>query len=155
MKAWFFGLQPRERLIVAIGAAAAVLIVVWGFVVSPLRAESTNLRTSVDTKQRLLIDVQRIEAQQPSTAVVNRQGQEQTLAVIVDNTARSHGLNPSRTRANGPSGVDVSIQDASFDALAAWIIVLDGTYGVDVETASFTDAREAGLVNVTLLLRRL
>jgi general secretion pathway protein M len=155
MKAWFLGLQPRERLIVAIGAAAALVIIAWGFVLRPLNAEATRLRTSVDTKQRLLIDVARIEGSQPTAAGTNRQGAEQTLVVIIDNTARSHGLGSPRTRANGPSGVDVSIQNAPFDALVAWLLVLHGTYGVDVETASFSSAREPGLVNGQLLLRRL
>ena len=30
MKAWFYGLQPRERWIVAVGAAAAVVIIAVG-----------------------------------------------------------------------------------------------------------------------------
>lgn len=155
MKAWFYGLQPRERWIVAIGAVAAVVIIAWGFVVRPLRAEMATLRTAVDTKQRLLIDVARIEGEQPSTVVSARQGAGQTLNSIVDVTAKSHGLTPSRTRANGGSGVDVSIQDASFDALVAWLLVLHGTYGIDVETAQFSTAREPGIVNGQLTLRRL
>ena len=154
MKAWFYGLQPRERWIVAIGAAVAVIIIVWGFVVKPLRDESARLRTAVDTKQRLLIDVARIEGQQPSSVAGNRQGAEQTLVVVIDNTARSHGLNP-RTRANGPSGVDVSLQGVPFDSLVDWLLVLHGTYGVDVDTASFGPGREPGLVNGQLTLRRL
>jgi type II secretory pathway component PulM len=154
MKTWFFGLQPRERWMVTVGAVAAVVIIVWGFVVAPLRAESARLRGSVDAKQRLLIDIARIEGEQPFSVESNRQGADQTLALLVENTARSHGLNPPRTRANGPSGVDVTIQSAPFDALAAWLVVLHGTYGVDVETASFTSAREPGLVNGQLLLRR-
>ena len=101
MKAWFFGLQQRERWIVLIGGIAALVIVVWGFGMQ-LRSELTSLRTSVDTKQRLLIDVARIEGQSPATVVEGQQGRDQTLAVIVDNTARSHGLNPTRARANGP-----------------------------------------------------
>ena len=64
--------------IVAIGAAAAVVIIAWGFIVSPLRAEIATLRTSVDTKQRLLIDVARIEGEQPSAVASNRQGAAQT-----------------------------------------------------------------------------
>ena len=46
MKAWFFGLQMRERWIVAVGAAVAVVIILWGFVVRPLRAEIATLRDS-------------------------------------------------------------------------------------------------------------
>lgn len=155
MKAWFFGLQPRERWIVVIGATAALAIVFWGFIVRPLRAENVSLRTSIETKQRLLIDVARIESSQPQNVAANRQGGDQTLVVIVDNTARSHGLDLPRTRANGPSGVDVTFQGASFDALVAWLLVLHGTYGIDVETASFSSGREQGLVNGQISLRRL
>jgi type II secretory pathway component PulM len=155
MKEWFYGLQPRERWIVSIGAIVAVLIIVWGFIVRPLRAEIASLHASVDTKERLLVDVARIEGQQPSSIATNRQGGQQTLMVIIDTTARSHGLSQPRARANGPSGVDVSFQGESFDAVVAWLVLLHGTYGVDVETASFSPGREAGLVNGQLLLRRL
>jgi type II secretory pathway component PulM len=155
MKTWFYGLQPRERWIVSVGAVVAVVIIVWGFVVRPLRAENAALRASVDAKERLLVDVARIEGEQPSSVASNREGAAQTLVVIIDNTARSHGLNPPRTRANGPSGVDVSFQGESFDAIVAWLLVLHGTYGVDVETASFSSGRAPGLVNGQLLLRRL
>jgi general secretion pathway protein M len=155
MKAWFFGLQPRERWIIAVGAAVALAIVLWGFVVSPLRAEVARLRTSVDTKQRLLIDVARIEGGQPSQVVGNRQGTDQPLYLIISNTAGAYGVEPRNTRANGPSGVDVSVQNASADALLTWLVALHGTYGIDVETASFSPAREPGLVNGQLSLRRL
>ena len=63
MKEWFYGLQPRERWIFALGAAAAVVIIVWGFIISPLRAETARLRTSVDAKQPLLINVALIDVQ--------------------------------------------------------------------------------------------
>lgn len=155
MKAWFYGLQPRERWIVSAGAAAAAVIILWGFILRPLNAQIASLRTSVDSQQRLLVDVARIEGEQPGSVASSRQGAEQTLYVIIDNTARAHGLSPPRARANGPSGVDVSFQGESFDAVVAWLLVLHGTYGVDVETASFSSGREPGLVNGQLLLRRL
>jgi general secretion pathway protein M len=155
MKAWFYGLQPRERWIVTIGAAVAVLIIVFGFIVRPLRAEIAALRTSVDSKEQLLVDVARIEGRQPTSIASSRQGAQQTLMVIIDTTASSHGLRQPRARANGPSGVDVSFQGESFDAVVAWLLVLHGTYGIDVETASFSPGREPGLVNGQLLLRRL
>jgi general secretion pathway protein M len=154
MRAWFFGLQQRERWLVAFGGVAVVVIIVWGFTMQ-LRSEVAALRTSVDMKQRLLIDVARIEGERPTTVTGDQQGRDQTLSVLVDSTARSHGLNPTRTTANGPSGVNVSIQGASFDTLVAWLVALHGTYGVDVDTASFTSAREPGLVNGQLSLRRL
>jgi type II secretory pathway component PulM len=154
MKAWFFGLQPRERWLVTI--CAAVFVVVVGiFTLRNVRADLADLRTSVDTKQRILVDIARIESEQPTTVTSNRQGSNQTLNGIVDETARNHGLGSPRTRANGGSGVDVTIQGVSFDALTAWLITLHNTYGVDVETVSISSAREPGLVNGQISLRRL
>jgi type II secretory pathway component PulM len=155
MKAWFFGLQMRERWIVGVGVAVAAAIILWGFAIRPLRAEVRSLRTAVETKQRLLVDVARVEVAQPGRVVGNRQGAEQTLNVIIPNTAGMYGLGNPRTRANGPSGVDVTLQGVPFDALVAWLVELHGTYGVDVETASFSSGREPGVVNGQVTLHRL
>ena len=155
MKAWFFGLAMRERWIVCVGAAVALAIILWGFVVRPMRAEMATLRTAVDTKQRLLVDVGRVEVAQPASVGGGRQGADQTLYVIIGNTASSYGLGTPRTRANGPSGVDVTLQGVAFDALVAWLVALHDTYGIDVETASFSSAREPGLVNGQVTLHRL
>ena len=155
MKAWFFGLAARERWIVCVGAAVAVAIILWGFVIRPVRAEMMTLRTAVDTKQRLLVDVARVEVAQPTSVVGGRQGADQTLYVIIGNTAGSYGLGTPRTRSNGPSGVDVTLQGVAFDALVNWLVALHDTYGIDVETASFSSAREPGLVNGQVTLHRL
>jgi general secretion pathway protein M len=152
---WFYGLQPRERWIVGVGAVLVVIIVGWGFVLKPMRAETARLQASVATKQRLLIDVARVEAERPTTVADGRKGTDQTLYQLMDSTAREYGLGQPRSRANGPSGVDVTLQNASFDAMVMWIAALQDRYGIEVETASLTPTREPGLVNANLLLRRL
>jgi general secretion pathway protein M len=156
MKAWFYALQPRERWILGGGGLVALLIVVWAFVLTPLRAQSVRLGTAVETKQRLLVDLARLEGAQTSTlAATSVQGRDQTLVVVVDTTAQQHGLALARTRPNGPNGIDVTFQGASFDVLVEWLMTLHGTYAVDVESASLTSARVQGLVNGQLSLQRL
>jgi general secretion pathway protein M len=154
MKAWFYGLQPRERWIVGIGAVVALIIVLWGLVVSPLLGQATRLRASVDAKEKLLIDVRRVEAERPGSSS-DRLDADKTLSVVIDATATSHGLSSPRTRANGPNGIDVTLQNVSFDAVVGWLAALHDTYGIDVETASLAPTREPGIVNGSLLLRRL
>jgi type II secretory pathway component PulM len=83
------------------------------------------------------------------------EGANQTLVVVIDNTAQAHGLRLSRSRPNGPSGVDVTFQGVPFDVLVAWLMTLHTTYAVDVESASLSNAREQGLVNGQLSLHRL
>jgi type II secretory pathway component PulM len=154
MKAWFFGLAVRERWIIGVGAAVAVAIIFWGFVVRPLRAEVRALRTAVETKQRLLVDVARVEVAQPTTVVGGRQGADQSLSVVIDNTAAMHGLGQPRTRADGPSSMDVTLQGVPYDAIVDWLVTLHDTYGVDVESASFASGREPGVVNGQVSLHR-
>jgi type II secretory pathway component PulM len=154
MKAWFFGLQPRERWIVGLGAAAFGIIILW-WLMQLLATQTALSRASVELKQRLLVEVTRVEGTQPGSAPRGRQGADQTLVVIVSNTAASYGLGQPRTRQNGPSGIDVTLQGVPFDALAVWLVALHDTYGIDVETASVTSAREPGHVNGQLSLHRL
>jgi type II secretory pathway component PulM len=154
LSGWFYGLQPRERWIVATAALLFVIIIGWRLVLSPLRAEIARLQTSVDTKQQLLIDVRRVEADRPSTVPDGLIGLDQPLVQLIPNTAKTYGLAEPRARGNGPSGVDVTLQNASFDAVAVWLVALHDQYGVDVETASFTPTREPGIVNASVLLRR-
>lgn len=155
MRAWFFGLQPRERWIVIVGGAAALAIVLWGLVVGPLLEQTAALRTAADTKQRLLVDVGRIQGTQPSGIAVNRQGADQTLSVVIINTAATYGIGQPRTRNDGPNAIDVTLQGVSFDSVTAWLVTLHDTYGVDVESASFSSGRQPGIVNGQVSLRRL
>jgi general secretion pathway protein M len=154
MKAWFDRLQPRERWILLIGISAAFVIIVWSFALVPLRTQATTLRTAVAMKQRLLIDLARLEGTQAPAGSGGVQGQDQTLVVIVDSTAQGNGLALARTRPNGPNGIDVTFQGASFDVLVAWLLTLHDSYAIDVESASFTTARVQGLVNGQLSLHR-
>ena len=75
--------------------------------------------------------------------------------VVVDSTAQAHGLKITRSRPNGPSGVEVTLQSVPFDVLVAWLVTLHGSYSVDVEAASLTTARQPGLVNGQVSLHRL
>ena len=155
LSGWFYGLQPRERWIVAVGALLFVVIIGWGFVLKPLNAEVARLQESVGTKQRLLVEVARVESERPPTVVDNQQNRNQPLVNFVPDSATRYGLETPRGRTNGPSGVDITLQNASFDAVLVWLVALHDMYGVDVETATFTPAREPGFVNGSLLLKRL
>jgi general secretion pathway protein M len=153
MKEWFASLQPRERLIVVAGSVAALIIALWMFVLSPLRSQSADLRDAVAGKQELLISLSRVEGSQ---AVSNNAGggAQQTLVVVISSTAQQHGLILPRTREDGPDGINITLQNASFDALMNWLISLETTHSVTVESASISGSREQGLINGQLLLRR-
>ena len=153
MKAWFESLQPRERGILLGGAVVATLIILWAGILSPLATSAAELRAAVATKERLLVDVRRVQALAPQDAAPVRSG-SQSLVVLVDTTRQPHGLEFARTRPDGPNGINVTFQNASFDSLVDWLISIESNHGVVVETASFSSTRDRGLVSGQIFLRR-
>jgi general secretion pathway protein M len=143
--------------VLGVGAIVAAVIVFYGLLWRPLASGSAELRDSVERKSRLLVDLERVAALAPAASgAVPAQGASQSLLVLVDNTSKQHGLagKLTRTRQDGPDGINVTVQDASFDALLGWIVALRASYGVDVESASINGSRTPGLVSGQLLLRR-
>ena len=156
MKSWFDSLEPRERLFLSSGAVLTVLIVAWAFIWTPLRSGAANLDTAVTEKYQMLATLQRANAlsgaAQPGVAATANQ----SLVLLVDQTHRAHGLTGtlSRNQPDGADGIRVTFQAASFDSLVTWLVALQRSYGVAVESANFDGTRQAGLVSATLVLRR-
>ncbi|HUO68155.1 MAG TPA: type II secretion system protein M [Gammaproteobacteria bacterium] len=152
MKAWFDSLQPRERLIFLGGVAGVLLITVW-FGVMKLHTQTEVLRDSVAAKQRMLVDLMRVGAR-PAVPSSNQGSNQQTLVVVIDGSAREHGITLSTRRPDGPDGVQVAFSNVPFDMLLEWLVALEKQSSVAVEAASFTTAKQKGIVNGQLTLRR-
>ena len=157
MSAWFANLNPRERLIVGIGGALAVLLLAWAYLWTPLVTRAGELDGAVADKRLLLIDLHRaaaLAANSPVTAAARESGE--SLVVLVANTADSVGLSDSfsQTRPDGIDSINVSFRDAPFDILVGWLVLLDTGYGIGVESATFNGTSESGVVSGQLLLTR-
>ena len=153
MKTWFFGLEPRERWIVAIGARGRRRHHPVGIHRGAVACRAARLRASVNAKQRLLVDVARIEGEQPLS--VEAIGRSRPNA---QRHRRTDGYQPRpQSAADTRQWAERRRCDHSERVVRrarGLVVALHGTYGVDVETASFTSAREPGIVNGQLLLRR-
>jgi general secretion pathway protein M len=156
MREWFLSREPRERIVLASGAVLAAVILFWGIIWAPLRDNSAELRDSVAQKSRLLVDLQRAAAIAPAADARPASTGTQSLVVLIDSTAQSHGLAGAltRTRPEGANGISVTFRDASFDALVSWLVTLESAHGLIVESATVNGTRAPGLVNGQLLLRR-
>jgi general secretion pathway protein M len=156
MRQWFDSLEPRERLILGIGAFASAIIVVWGLIWTPLHNGTAALRDAVDDKARLVVDLNRAADLAGGSSGLTRVRAAQSLVVLVDETARPLGLPQfTRTRPDGADAISVSFSETPFHTLLSWLIELEQTYGITVDSASFTEAREPGLVNGQVFLRRI
>jgi general secretion pathway protein M len=157
MRAWYAELSRREQLVVVTGAVIAALIIVWALLWRPLTLGVESTRTALAAQQALLLDLRRAESLTGAAAAAPSGAAElQSLVVLVDRTHREHGLTGalSRNQPDGPDGIRVTLQDAAFDSLMAWLTALQQNYRVTVESASINGSRTPGLVSATLVLRR-
>jgi general secretion pathway protein M len=156
IKEWFYNLEPRERLMLLAGGIVGVVIILWGGLWRPLTTGALELADAVDSKRSQLASLQRARAVagQPGMQVSSAAGQ--SLVLLVDQTHRSFGLDGSLTRnqPDGTDGIRVTFQNASFDALIAWLGALQANYGTSVDAATIDGARTPGVVNATVVLRR-
>lgn len=149
--------EPRERFILGVGAVLVPIILAWWLIWLPLVQATARLDTRVATNSRLLTDVRLAATTEASSSPGAARGSStQSLVVLVDRTAQSYGLAGSlvRTRPDGANGINVTLQNASFDSLLEWVVMLEREHGVSVENASINATRETGLVNGQLFLRR-
>lgn len=154
MKDWFETLQPRERVVIVLGGAIAVLVLVWSFAWMPLRSANLNLDATLAEKHSLLADVSRLQPSgtPPGPAVTSAE----SLVLIVDQTHRAHGLGGtlSRNQPDGENGIRVAFQRVPFAQLVSWLGALRQGHGIVVVTANLDGTQQPGLVNATLVLRR-
>ena len=156
MKNWFSNLAPREQAIVAGGIVVAAIIVFWRLVWVPLSGNTVELRDSVADRTRMLSDLRRAEQLGPGGDGLSSTGAGQSILLIIDSSARTFGLAESftQTRPNGPDEISVSFQRAPFDAIVAWLIELESSYGISAGTVSMNEADQPGLVSGQLFLQR-
>jgi general secretion pathway protein M len=160
MKQWFIELSERERWMVLAAGALTLYAVLHLAVFAPLWGGSARLSEQVNDHRAVLAELRMAEAavtaQRGDSRPAPVQDAAQSLVVIVDRTSREAGLGGALRR-NQPTpdqGLRVNFEAASFDAMIAWLVVLQGRYGITVESASFDGASAPGLVNATLVLER-
>jgi general secretion pathway protein M len=159
LKDWFNSLQPRERAIVAGGAALVALVALYTFALAPFyktlhdRSERVARKESDVAYMRSVAgELQALGANQPMSAAPTGE----SLVVLVDRTARECGLGTSLTgqTPNGETGIRVRLESAAFDVLMKCLGNLQQVHAISIESASFDRASRSGLVNANLVLNR-
>ena len=146
-------LEPRERRMVLFGAVAAVLLVIVATVL-PLQRSVAAVEQRVERKRD---DLQWLRSMAPQLAGLQRTAPpplRESLVVLVDRTARESGLEKSLvgSQPSGDGGLNVRLDQTSFDTLIGWLSQLRERYGVRVDSATIDAGKGSGNVNATLVL---
>lgn len=146
---------PRERLVLAGGAALLVLALAYAYAWLPMQRELAQLREALpqlrvqaEQMQRDAEEVARLRAR-PAASL--RGG---SVAAAVEQRAAASGLREQiETITPQDAGrVRVVLPRVGFDAWLAWIGDLRAAHGVRVESARIESSGEAGMVRVEAVL---
>jgi type II secretory pathway component PulM len=146
-------LAPRERTFVLVGCIAAAVLIVGGGLIK-LHSAAIAVDKRVAAKRETLSWMQsvapRIQAM-PAPAAG-----DESLALLVDRTARESGLGAALTGAepSGDTALRVRVEGASFDVLVAWLARIQQEHGLTVESADMIATATTGAVNASIVLQR-
>lgn len=153
LKTWYLQLQQREQRMLAAGAAALVLLLLYALVWSPLTTHQQTLRETVKEQQATALWMQQAarEATQLRAArpTAGKIAAGQSLLALVDQSAKNSQLGSAmkRVEPEGQTGVRVWFEQANFDDLVLWLEALQRDYGVHISTLVVERQETPGQVN--------
>ncbi|HSX60280.1 MAG TPA: type II secretion system protein M [Tahibacter sp.] len=158
MREWWNARDARERRVLSIGGGVTAVLLFWALVWYPLQRSRAELRVRVETQRSDLAQMRSDSARVAqlrglgARAKVERQGK--SLLALADATARGAQLANELRRVEpvGPKSVRVSLEGASFDAVADWLEGLSRDFGVVAADFSADRAEGNGRVNVRVTL---
>jgi general secretion pathway protein M len=148
-------MSERERRLVTIGGAVAVVLLIVG-VVLPMDRSVSKAEARIGQKQADLTWMQTVGPELASAGpVAQKPSSQESLLVVVDRAARESGLGNSLTNSepSGPGRLRVRLEKAQFDILVGWLARLSEQHGIGVESATVDSAGAPGLVNAGLVLQ--
>jgi general secretion pathway protein M len=157
IKDWFFGLEPRERLLVGGGGVLLALLLLYLLIWEPIAGKYTALQESVEAQQQSLSWMQQAAAQinvlkRSNTRSASGLGGRSLLAVV-DQSVRAGGLGGAikRIEPDGSKGVKVWLEGAAFDPMILWLGKLSKSYAIEPSIVT-VEPIGGGRVNARLTL---
>ncbi len=158
MKAWWTGLQPRERSILLAGAVVLACLVLWMAIWEPianerarLRAEVTALATDLAWMEQVSDQVRRRAAAQRDVPGATPAGGSVLTLVEVSATAAGIRQQIERVQPEG-QGARLWFDQVGFDQLIRWLGELESRHGLQVTQLAVDVAADGGMVSARLLV---
>jgi general secretion pathway protein M len=160
MISWFYGLVPRERLVLTGGALMLSALLCHFLVLEPLDAairqkESTlqAQRNQMNELRSMAAEYKRLGSAEPKRG---KSAGGTSLLAIVDTSGAAQGIKNSikRLSPEGKDKVRIHLEEASFDNLVVWLVQLSTDYRITAESTNMRRGDEIGKVSGNLMLQR-
>jgi general secretion pathway protein M len=150
IRAWYAGLEERERRFVIVGAVGVSLLILIVGILMPLQSAVSTAVTRSETRREDLAWMQ-VNAPAVRAAGALPSDTGEAPVVMVDRIGRELGLASALrgTQPNG-TGVRVQLEAAPFDTLITWLATLEQRYGLAIESITVDRAARPGVVNASV-----
>jgi type II secretory pathway component PulM len=163
---WWQQRADREKWFLSWGAAATLLALSWALVWQPLTQQQKTLQSRVTAQQQTLaklLQAQELRSNAGSRASLQvasngtaGSDRDVSLSIVVDRGMRMAGLAAAirSIQPVGDTSVTVTLEQASFDRLVAWLEQTATEQGVSINEANVDRGVSQGAVNARLTLLR-
>lgn len=156
MKDWFKGLEQREQNLVLMLAGVLCIAFTYFAIYQPLSDKLTRAQSGLEREQRLLAWVEsngaKLAALRASSGGSVNVG-NQSLEQIINGSARRYQLTLNRLQPQSQK-LQVTLDNAPFTQLLAWIQELQLSNGVTIEVAEFRPQSAPGFVKTRLIVSK-
>jgi general secretion pathway protein M len=159
MKQWWQSKTSQEQMAMIVGGTAVLILLLYLIIWRPFEQDLE--------KKMLLVNSQKTTLQwmQGNLDLIKRMGPNQgkkgstsneALLTLVDRTAKRAQLRQQikRIKPQGDNGVQLWVEQVSFDILIRWLGKMTQDYALDIESLNIDRQEGAGLVNVRVVLQR-
>ena len=158
MNRWWANLSRRERWFVSSGSYVAVVVTLFLLLVVPVHSDLTAARKRLEREAAVTAELEakageaRALRSRAETPLDRTSGQ--SLFALINASAGEAGVRKTIVRVT-PRGKDEAalvIENAVFDELAAWLVVIASDFDIEVSQATVERQGVPGIVSGNLTL---
>ncbi|MDX3772728.1 type II secretion system protein GspM [Chromatiaceae bacterium AAb-1] len=142
---WWYGLQVREQQLVMLASAVLAAGVFYWLVWQPVHQQHQRQQQALLQAQQQLHQLQQALPQLRQAGSATRTGG--SLAQIISNSARTHGIQVSRMQPQNEQ-LQLVLEDVSFEQLLQWLYQLQYQHGVNLINLDLSESGKSGIVRV-------
>lgn len=149
-------LPLNDRRALSVLGAFMIIMVLWFGIISPIINYADRAQARLLTAQADLAWMQANAAAARRAGTVSSVSLKtgQSLLAAVNSSAREAGLNLQRFEPAGEQRVSVTLENAVFTDVMAWLVTLEKQYGFVIQSVSADNQPQAGIVNIRLTLEQ-
>lgn len=156
LRTWYQSLQQREQRVLAAGAAALVVMLLYAAILHPYFSGRQRLEQHVSEQHDLIAwmrpaatQIQVLRGQQPAGMPAG-----QSLLAVVDKSAADAGFGTAlkQVQTDNDGSVRMQLQAVGFDSLVRWLGGLQQRYGITVREMNAQRSAAPGNVDAGLTL---